>query len=103
MDALDGVEVTDLDSAAHRQFDVPRTIHGALVVTVEPGSASAEAGLRQGDVIVEINRQPVHSADEAVTLSQATKGDRVLLRVWGRSGPGVGGTRYIVVENTKHK
>jgi serine protease Do len=103
MDALDGVEVTDIDSAAHQQLGIPRSVHGALVVNVEPSSTSAEAGLRTGDVIVEINRQTVRNADDAVSLSRAAKGDRVLLRVWGRSGAGPGGTRYLVVENSKHK
>jgi serine protease Do len=103
MDALDGVEVTDIDSGARKQFDIPRNIHGALVVNVDSGSNAAEAGLRQGDVLVEINRQPVHSADDAVTLSQNVKGERVLLRVWTRGAGGMGGTRYVAVENSKHK
>ncbi len=103
MDALDGVEVTDIDQAARRELNIPRTLRGALVVNVDPSSTAAEAGLRQGDVIVEINRQPVRNADEAVALSEKVKGDRVLLRVWSRAAGGQGGTRYIVVENDKNK
>ena len=104
MDALDGVEVAELDAAARRQFDIPRTLHGALVVNVDPNSAVAEAGLQQGDVIVEINRQPVRNAEDAVNLSEKAKGDRVLLRVWSRAGGGgTGGTHYLVVESSKHK
>ncbi|HYG34294.1 MAG TPA: DegQ family serine endoprotease [Clostridia bacterium] len=103
MDALDGIEVTDLDAAVRRQLEVPRNVRGALVVNVDPSSSAAEAGLRQGDVIVEINRQPVRSADDAVNLSQKVKEDRVLLRVWSRSGSGAGGTRYVVVDNSKNK
>lgn len=103
MDALDGVEVTDIDAAARRELNIPRTLRGALVVNVDQGSTAAEAGVRQGDVIVEINRQPVRNADEAVALSEKVKGDRVLLRVWGRAAGGQGGTRYVVVENEKKK
>ncbi len=101
MDALDGVEVTDLDAASRRELNVPRNLRGAVVVNVDPGSAATEAGLRQGDVIVEINRQPVPNADAAVALSEKVKGDSVLLRVWSRAGNGQGGTRYIVVEKKK--
>ena len=104
MDALDGVEVAELDAAARRQFDIARNVHGALVVNVDSNSAAAEVGLQQGDVIVEINRQPVHSADEAVSLSEKAKGDHVLLRVWSHAaGGGTGGTRYLLVESAKHK
>lgn len=104
MDALDGVEVTDLDQAARRQLNVPRTVRGALVVNVAPDCSAAEAGLRQGDIILEINRQPVPDADTAVSLSEKVKGDTVLLRVWSQApGGSPGGTRYVVVENSKHK
>jgi serine protease Do len=102
-DALDGVEVTDLDAAARRQLDVPRTVQGALVVNVDPDSNAVQGGLAQGDIIMEINRQRVRSGDDAVALSQKVKTDHLLLRVWSRSGPGVGGTRYLVIDNSKQK
>lgn len=103
MDALAGVEVTDLDSAARQQFDIPGHVHGALVVTVEQDSPAAEAGLQPGDVIVEINRHPVRNANDAVSLSQNLEGEKVLLRVWSRTSGGPGGTHYLVVENSKNK
>jgi len=103
-DALDGVEVTDLDTATRRQLGVPRTVQGALVVNVDPNSNAAESGLSQGDVITEINRQRIHNADEAVALSQKVKEERLLVRVWSSGGGGgTGGTRYLVVDNAKHK
>ncbi len=102
LDALEGVEVTDLDSRTRRQLDIPNTTRGALVTNVEQDSNASEAGLRAGDVILEIDRQPVRNADDAVALSQKAKGERVLLRVWSNAGGGQGGTRYIVVDSTKH-
>jgi serine protease Do len=104
MDALDGVSVSDVDSAARRRFGIPGNVRGALVVNVEPDSNAAEAHLQPGDVIMEINRQSVRNADAAVTLSDKVKGNRVLLRVWSRGeNGGPGGTRYLVVENAKNK
>lgn len=103
MDALDGVEVADIDRAARRQFGIPAALQGAVVVNVDENSSAAEAGLRPGDVILEINRQPVRNAQDAVTLSQKPKGAQVLLRVWSQGPNGQSGTRYIVVENPKHK
>jgi S1-C subfamily serine protease len=73
------------------------------VVNVEPSSTAAKGGLSQGDVILEINRQHVRNADDAVAMSQKVKGDRILLRVWSQSPSGTGGTRYLTVENSNRK
>jgi serine protease Do len=97
-DALDGVTVEDLDVRYRRQFNIPNQVQGALVVDVDAASPAAAAGLRPGDVILEINRQRVTTADEAVQRSEKIKGDRVLLRVW--SG---GGSRYLVVDASKRR
>ena len=102
VEQLDGVEVSDLDARTRQQLGIPARINGALVTGVDPDSKAAEAELREGDIIVEINRQPVTSADEAVKLSEEAKGDRVLLRVYS-SQSGQGATRYLSVEATKKK
>jgi serine protease Do len=101
MDALEGVVVANLDNAVRQQFEIPTSVRGALVVGVEPESSAAEAGLRPGDVILEINRQRVNSAEDAAAQSEKVQDDRVLLRVWNRGGGTSGGTRYVVVENSK--
>jgi serine protease Do len=101
-DALDGVEVTDLDAQARHEADIPNHVRGALVTKVEEDSNAAEAGLRAGDVIIEIDRQSVRTSDEAVALSEKVKGERILLRVW-RSGEGRGGMLFLSVDNTKRK
>ena len=107
MDALDGVEVTDLDdldARTRRQQGIPNNIQGALVASVAPESNSAEAGLKPGDVIVSINRQPVRNANEAVALSEKVKGDQILLRVWrGDREGGGGGMLFLTVDNIKRK
>ncbi len=92
-DLLDGVTVDDLDARTRRQYNLPPQLQGALIVDVEPNCPAAAAGLRPGDVILEINRQRVTSADEAVRLSERIRGNSVLLRVWSQ-----GGSRYVVVQ-----
>jgi serine protease Do len=101
-DALDGVTVADLDGDARQELKIPTYVQGALVDEVAPDSNSAEAGLQKGDVIVEINRQPVKDAESAVKLCTAAKGDQILLKVWHRGGQR-GGTRYLSVDNAKHE
>jgi serine protease Do len=99
-DPLEGVEVTDLDIRTRQQLNIPNQVRsGALVVKVDPGSPAAAAGLQTGDIILEINRKPVASADEAIELSKQVKSERVLLRVWSQQG----GSHYVVVEAGKRR
>lgn len=92
---LNGVGVTDLDGRARRQLRIPDEVKGALVTQVEPDSASARAGLKEGDVILSLDRKPVKNADEAVKLSEEIKGPKVTVRVWRD-----GGSRYFVVDES---
>ena len=93
----------DIDARKRRQSDIPGNIQGALVANLDQDSNAAEAGLRPGDVIVEINRKPVRGADDAVALSEKAKDDQILLRVWRNDGSGEGGMTYLTVDNSKQK
>ncbi|HRY47699.1 MAG TPA: DegQ family serine endoprotease [Candidatus Paceibacterota bacterium] len=95
-DGLDGVGVTDLDSAMRRQLRLPSNLQGAFVTEVEPESAAYEAGLRRGDVILEINRKAVRNAADAVEATKNLKGKKITLRIWSQ-----GGSRYIVVDESE--
>jgi serine protease Do len=93
---LNGVGVADLNEQARQQFEVPETVKGAVVTEVKPESAAAEAGLKPGDVIQEINRKPVKDAEEAVRLTENPSDKTTLLRVWRD-----GGSRFVVVDESK--
>ena len=97
---LEGVEIVNLRRAARQQYGLPAEMRGVLVAKVDEESKAADAELREGDVIVEINRRPVRSVDEAMEAVSASKDGRVLLRVYSRAG-GTGGTRYLSVETGK--
>ena len=93
---LQGVAVSDLDSQARQELKVPRDVKGAVVTEVQPGSAAAEAGLKAGDVIESINRQPINNAEQAVQLTENSKEKRTLLRVWSD-----GGSHFVVVDESQ--
>jgi serine protease Do len=95
-DTLNGVTVSDIDATAKRQLDLPNNVKGAVITNVDQDSAAYEAGLRPGDVIEEINRKPVQSADDAVKLTENVKSKKTLLKVWSK-----GGSRYLVVNEEK--
>ncbi len=95
---LNGVEVSNISPEARQRFNIPDNIKGALVTDLEPDCAAAEAGLSVGDVILEINRQPVKNADEAVRLTERPKDKTTLLRLWSK-----GGSRFLVVDEEKSR
>ncbi|MCW5889192.1 MAG: DegQ family serine endoprotease [bacterium] len=60
---------------------------GVLVADVAPDSPAAEAGIKPGDVLVEVNRTPVGSVQEARAAVNATaKGKPLLLLVRPQDG-----------------
>jgi serine protease Do len=93
-DALHGVGVQDLDHQTREEMNIPANVHGAIITQVDPGSASAEAGLKEGDVIEEINHQPVRNAEDADRLT-ANKGGsgETLVKVWNQNG-----SHYVAVQ-----
>ncbi|HEY1793936.1 MAG TPA: Do family serine endopeptidase [Opitutaceae bacterium] len=92
---LNGVAVGDIDSNARRELDLPDRLNGAVVTNVDPSSAAARAGIREGDVILEINRHPVTSAKSAVDLTSGPSNRKTLVKLWSH-----GSTVYIVVDET---
>jgi serine protease Do len=55
---------------------------GVVVSAVDPGSAADEAGIRRGDVILEVDRKPIRNIDEyKKSLAGVRKGKGVLLLV----------------------
>ena len=92
--------VADLDHDVRQELKIPDSVQGAVVSDVDQDSNSADAGLQKGDVMLEINRQPVTDADSAVKLCKQAKGDRILLKIWRRNGD-MAGTSYLSVDNTK--
>ncbi len=95
-DTLQGVGVGDIDAQARQQLHIPDNVKGAVVTEVAPNSASAEAGLKPGDVITEINRHSVGSANDAVHLTEHAKDKTTLLHVWSKDG-----SHYLVVDESK--
>src|SRR5207245_4442958 len=59
--ALAGVEVQSLDLQTARELGLHGKVQGVVVVNVEPDSQADRAGLAQGDIIKELNRQPIKS------------------------------------------
>ena len=74
--------VQDLTQSLADSFGIKR-VDGALVSSVAPGSAAADAGLKSGDVITEVNGEPVlRSGSLSSLIGLSAPGERVKLKVW---------------------
>jgi serine protease Do len=63
-DALEGVNVENLDADTLQQLNLPASTKGVVVTGIDPSSPKADSGLRKGDVIQEVNHQPVRNVAE---------------------------------------
>jgi serine protease Do len=92
-----GMALQDLSGDLRQELRAPSDINGAVVSNVEPGSSAENAGIQRGDVIVEVNRKPVQSAnDVSQALSGVPKGQDALVLIWSN-----GGSTYRVLHPTQ--
>ncbi len=93
-DVLDGVTVGNITDEVRQKYGIPEKANGVVVESIDENSLSARAGIRVGDVVHEIDRQPVKTADDAVEMSKKLMSEKqVLLRVSTR-----GVSRFVVVK-----
>jgi serine protease Do len=84
-----GVAVADITDDIRTALNLPNEIKGAVIAEIDADSSAGKAGLREGDVIQEVNKQPVKNARDLAAISRRLKpNEKILLRVYsqGRSG-----------------
>jgi serine protease Do len=89
--SLAGISVEDVDAQTARQLGLPANTAGVVVTNISPSSPAVDSGLRRGDVIQEVNRQPVKNTSDFERAMGNSK-DQTLLLV-NRQGS----TMYVAV------
>ena len=89
--ALSGVAVEDVDAQTARRLGLPANTAGVVVTNISPSSPAVDSGLRRGDVIQEVNLQPIKNTSDFERAMHNSK-DQTLLLV-NRQG----GTMYVAV------
>lgn len=81
-----GLKVADHTQDLNERFNIKEK-NGVVVVDLDPNGPAAEAGLRQGDVIVKVNDKTIASAKD---LSKLVKGSKTgeMLRMLVKRGEG---------------
>ena len=94
---LDDVSIGELTTELRQELNVPKRVEGVVVTGVQPGGTAARAGLREGDIIISLDRKTATTVEDAVKLSEEIKGPKVLVQFWRRGA----GTRTVVVDESE--
>jgi len=76
-----GVSVAPLTPETAERLGAPKNAHGLVVEEVNPDSRAADAGIRPGDVIEQVNRQPVQGVDDLRAAIRRSADKPVLLLI----------------------
>jgi serine protease Do len=89
-----GFSLAPLSPETRQQLGLKDNVKGALIASVESGSPAEDQGLRAGDVIQQVGREPVDGPkDAAAKLKEAKDGKKpVLMKVYRE-----GSTRFVAV------
>jgi len=81
-----GVRIQDLTPELARAFGL-KDSGGVLIGDVSSGTPAAQAGLKKGDVILQVNGQPVNASNQLrVQISQFAPGTPIKFQIWGNGG-----------------
>jgi len=74
-----GLTVQPLTSETASRYGLDADDQGLLVTRVDPAGSAADAGVRQGDLIEEVNRQPVKTVAEFSNALRQSGGKPALI------------------------
>jgi len=77
-----GLYITDVNQDIRKSLELPNSKDGVVVAAVEQGSASAVAGLRQGDVIESVNGRSVKNVADFYSVINTKKNTELSFRIF---------------------
>lgn len=88
-----GLQLQDMNAKTARQMGIKKD-YGALVVGVQQGSPAEDASIQRGDVILEVNREPIKTVEDMKVKIVKAKDKNSLLLLVERNG----GNIYVVLK-----
>jgi serine protease Do len=83
---LSDLDVRDLNAELARRLGLNGNERGVVIVRVRSGGAAEEAGLKEGDIILEVNRRPVPNLKAYEQLASKLGKDQAVLLLMKRQG-----------------
>lgn len=83
---LSSLEVRDLTEELTGRYGLKSSERGVVIVRVKPGSTAEELGVREGDIVLEVNRQAVTSVKTFERIAGKLPKDQAVLLLLKRQG-----------------
>ncbi len=83
---LSDLDVRELNEELTARYGLKATERGVVVVRVKPGSLAEEMGVREGDIILEVNRKAVGSLKSYEQAASGLAKDQAVLLLLKRKG-----------------
>lgn len=92
-ETLQGLQLEPITPQLRARLELPSTLKGGIVVTgVAPGSPAQRAGIAPGDVVVELDKQPIANVQQFRDVYKKSGSKSALLLIFRE-----GRTRYVVL------
>jgi serine protease Do len=90
-----GIYVEELSNQDRQNLRLRAETPGVLIHRVDADAPGKNGRLVKGDIIMEVDRKPVHSVEDVKKLKESSSSERILVRVLGTDGE----TRLYVLES----
>ena len=80
------IEVKELTNEMAGRYGLKSSDHGVVVTRVKSGSPAEEAGVREGDLVLEVNRKPVGTLKTYERVTASLPKDQAVLLLLRRQG-----------------
>jgi len=68
-----GLSLQPLNPQINRALNLPETVRGVVITSVDPGSDASDKGIRRGDVILSVNRQAVTTPGQVLAAVDSAR------------------------------
>lgn len=76
----------DLNEELASRYGLKSSERGVVIVRIKPGSTAEELGVREGDIVLEVNRQTVTSVKVFERIANKLPKDQAVLLLLKRQG-----------------
>lgn len=83
---LSSLDIRDLTEELASRYGLKSSERGVVIVRVKPGSTAEELGVREGDIVLEVNRQSVTSVKAFERVASKLPKDQAVLLLLKRQG-----------------